>query len=80
MTPSAVQKCLRDINELVKDKVHLKLTPHVFRHTMATTALRNGMPIEDIQAILGHENIETTIVYARTSNDDVHFNHKKYII
>lgn len=47
---------------------------------MATTALRNGMPIEDIQAILGHENIETTILYAHTSNDSVQFNHKKFII
>lgn len=58
------------------------MTPaaHIFRHTTATTALRNGMPIEDIQELLDHENIETTLVYARTSVERVRMNHQRYVV
>lgn len=80
MTASAVQKVLRSISEELCEEVNKPITPHVFRHTTATTAMQHGMPVEDIQALLGHENIETTMIYARTSNDSVKMNHKKYII
>lgn len=56
------------------------MTPHIFRHTIATTALRNGMPIKDIRELLGHENIETTLVYARTSVERVRMNHQRYVV
>ena len=42
---------------------------------MATTAHNNGMPIEDIQKILGHENIETTLIYLQSSYEDVQLKH-----
>lgn len=80
MTASAVQKVLRSISEELCEKVNKPITPHIFRHTTATTAMQHGMPVEDIQALLGHENIETTMIYARTSNDSVKMNHKKYIV
>ena len=80
MTPSAVQKIFRDLGYKIGDKVNKQITPHLFRHTTATTAMQHGMPIEDIQALLGHENIETTMVYARTCSESVRMNHRKYIV
>ncbi|MDY4770087.1 MAG: tyrosine-type recombinase/integrase, partial [Lachnospiraceae bacterium] len=42
--------------------------PHVIRHTTATTAIRNGMPVEDISKLLGHSNIDTTMIYYGKKN------------
>jgi integrase/recombinase XerD len=47
------------------------ITPHILRHTTATTALQSGMPIADISKLLGHENVETTIIYTKTSLEEV---------
>ena len=80
LTPAGVQKILRDIQGRIGDDFGKAVTPHVFRHTTATTALRAGMPVEDIQALLGHENIETTMIYAKASDANVQSNHKKYVI
>ena len=57
------------------DDVH----PHRFRRTMATRALRAGMPIEQIQVLLGHSSIETTRIYAKVNQDDVKYAHRKYV-
>ena len=57
------------------DNVH----PHRFRRTMATRALRAGMPIEQIQVLLGHSSIETTRIYAKVNQDDVKYAHRKYV-
>ena len=43
-------------------------------------ALQSGMPIADISKLLGHENIETTMIYAQTSLEDVCSGHKKHIV
>lgn len=80
MTPAGIQKVLRNIKARMGEDIGKSVTPHVFRHTTATTALRGGMPAEDIQALLGHENIETTMVYAETCDESVAHNHKKYVI
>ena len=56
----------------------VKITPHVFRHTIATVLLRNGMPVEQVQRFLGHSNINTTMVYAEVSDDDVRRSHFMY--
>jgi integrase/recombinase XerD len=53
--------------------------PHRFRRTAATTALNRGMPIEQVQLMLGHENIETTTLYAISDVEQVKANHKKYM-
>ena len=57
------------------DNVHA----HRFRRTMATRALRAGMPIEQIQVILGHSSIETTRIYAKVNQGDVKYAHRKYV-
>ena len=51
--------------------------PHRFRHTFATTALNKGIPIEQVQQLLGHERLDTTMIYAKVARDDVKHNHRK---
>ncbi|MCR4648051.1 MAG: tyrosine-type recombinase/integrase [Lachnospiraceae bacterium] len=53
--------------------------PHKFRRTMATTAIDRGMPIEQVQKLLGHEKIDTTLQYAMVKQSNVKIAHKKYI-
>ena len=54
--------------------------PHRFRRTSATMALNRGMPIEQVQLMLGHESIETTTLYAISAQEAVKANHKKYVV
>lgn len=54
--------------------------PHRFRRTAATLALNRGMPIEQVQIMLGHENIETTTIYAVSAQESVKASHKKYVV
>ena len=54
--------------------------PHRFRRTAATMALNRGMPIDQVQMMLGHSNIETTTIYARSAQETVKASHKKYVV
>lgn len=54
--------------------------PHRFRRTAATMALNRGMPIEQVQIMLGHESIETTTLYAVSAQESVKASHKKYVV
>ena len=56
------------------------ITPHTLRHTLATTLLRNGCPVEHIQRMLGHAKLSTTMIYAKIDDDDVRRNHERYAI
>ena len=53
--------------------------PHKFRRTMATRAIDKGMPIEQVQKILGHSQIDTTMQYAIVNQNNVKSSHQKYI-
>lgn len=53
--------------------------PHRFRHTAATLALKRGMPIEQLRLMLGHENIDTTLIYAKVNDSTLRMNHEKYV-
>ncbi|MBO6242675.1 MAG: tyrosine-type recombinase/integrase [Butyrivibrio sp.] len=53
--------------------------PHKFRRTMATTAIDRGMPVEQVQQLLGHEKIDTTMQYAMVKQSNVKSAHKKYL-
>ena len=56
-----------------------KIHPHKFRRTMATRAIDKGMPIEQVQKILGHSQIDTTMQYAMVNQSNVKSSHQKYI-
>lgn len=56
-----------------------KLHPHKFRRTLATRAIDKGMPIEQVQYLLGHQKIDTTLQYAMVSQNNVKISHRKYI-
>lgn len=75
-----VERIVRLIAERASAKIGRPVTPHILRHTTATTALQSGMPIADISKLLGHESIDTTMIYAKSSLDDVRAGHKKHII
>ena len=53
--------------------------PHKFRRTLATRAIDKGMPIEQVQQLLGHAKIDTTMQYAMVSQHNVKISHRKYI-
>ena len=56
-----------------------KIHPHKFRRTMATRAIDKGMPIEQVQKLLGHQQIDTTMKYAMVNQSNVKASHRKYI-
>ena len=56
-----------------------KIHPHKFRRTMATRAIDKGMPIEQVQKILGHSQIDTTMQYAMVNQTNVKASHQRYI-
>lgn len=56
------------------------VTPHIFRHTTATTALDRGMNIVDVSRLLGHTRVETTMEYITTNSESMKNNHKNYVI
>ena len=76
LTESGVELRLREMGKkLGVEKVH----SHKFRRTMATRAIEKGMPIEQVQKILGHEQIDTTLRYAMVNQNNVKLSHRKYI-
>lgn len=71
-----VETRLREMGtRLQLSRVH----PHKFRRTMATTAIDKGMPIEQVQLLLGHQKIDTTMHYAMVKQQNVKMAHRKYI-
>lgn len=80
MTVPTVERIVRGIVERTGGALGKHITPHVFRHTTATQALRNGMPMEHIQRMLGHSNIATTQIYAEVTQEDVRESHERFVI
>lgn len=73
---SGVEIRLRKLGRLLElDKIH----PHKFRRSMATRAIDKGMPIEQVQKILGHSQIDTTMQYAMVNQSNVKSSHQKYM-
>ena len=73
---SGVELRLRRLGRSINlDKIH----PHKFRRTMATRAIDKGMPIEQVQKILGHSQIDTTMQYAIVNQNNVKISHQKFI-
>lgn len=73
---SGVEIRIRELGRgLNLEKIH----PHKFRRTMATRAIDKGMPIEQVQKILGHSQIDTTMQYAIVNQNNVKASHRRYI-
>ena len=73
---SGVEIRLRQLSRrLSLDRIH----PHKFRRTMATRAIDKGMPIEQVQKILGHSQIDTTMQYAIVNQNNVKNSHQRFI-
>ena len=73
---SGVEIRLRELgNKININRVH----PHKFRRTMATKAIDKGMPIEQVQVLLGHSKIDTTLEYAMVNQNNVKNSHKRFI-
>ena len=73
---SGVEIRIRELGRMLNlEKVH----PHKFRRTMATRAIDKGMPIEQVQKILGHSQIDATMQYAIVNQNNVKASHRKYI-
>ena len=73
---SGVEIRLRELGKkLDLNKVH----PHKFRRTLATMAIDKGMPIEQVQQLLGHQSVDTTLQYAMVNQNNVKRSHQKYI-
>ena len=76
MNISGVEIRLRKLGRTLGiNKVH----PHKFRRTLATRAIDKGMPIEQVQRLLGHSKIDTTMEYAMVNQNNVKISHRKYI-
>ena len=73
---SGVEIRLRELGKKINIK---KIHPHKFRRTMATKAIDKGMPIEQVQVLLGHRKIDTTLQYAMVNQNNVRNSHKKFI-
>ena len=73
---SGVEIRLRELGRKLNiSKVH----PHKFRRTLATMAIDKGMPVEQVQQLLGHSKIDTTMQYAMVNQNNVKISHRRYI-
>ncbi len=74
---SAIEDIVRKVGKVAGvNNVH----PHRFRRTTATIALNRGMPIEQVQKMLGHKQIDTTMIYAQSNQENLKASHKKYVV
>lgn len=77
LSTRSIQKDVRRICE--RSGIPANVTPHILRHTFATTAIGNGMPVQQVQQLLGHSKLDTTMIYAKVDQQDVRSSHRKYI-
>ena len=74
---SGVEIRLRKLGRLAS--LNQRVHPHKFRRSMATRAIDKGMPIEQVQKLLGHQQIDTTMHYAMVNQSNVKISHRKFI-
>lgn len=77
MSIKSLENMVKKIVSRTDVRVHV--TPHVFRHTTATVAIKNGMPVEQVQQMLGHTSLDTTMIYTKIDNNQVKYNHERYV-
>lgn len=77
MSRENIEKIFRRLSQVSGLSKTIKVTPHVIRHTTATQALDNGMPIEEVQKLLGHAKISTTMIYIDMTDKRVRDHHRE---
>ena len=77
LTKNAVEARLKKLAQ--KAGIDRNVFPHLIRHTTATDALNRGMPVTELQAMLGHTKLETTMIYAKVNNSNVQHSHARCI-
>lgn len=77
MSNAAIRKIVNKVASRVETSK--KVTPHVFRHSMATIAIDNGIELGDLQQLLGHSNPSTTLRYVIVSEERKKNAHKRYV-
>lgn len=73
-TINGIETRIRELGRKCGVQAH----PHKFRRTFATNLVNKGVPIEQIKELLGHSNLDTTMIYAIVDQDQVRYNHRKY--
>lgn len=75
ISKASVEKMIHNIGKIVEVTAH----PHKFRRTVASRAANKGMPIQEIQVLLGHSKIDTTMIYCNVNESNVRLSHERYI-
>ena len=74
-SPRRIQQIVKDVAE--RAKIKKRVYPHLLRHSVATTLLERGMPIDQIQRFLGHSKLETTQIYAESTTEMIRESYQK---
>lgn len=75
---TGIEKIIRDIG--ARSGIGRRVYPHLIRHTTATDSLERGMNVVELQKILGHEKLDTTMIYAKVCQENVKYNHRRYVV
>lgn len=73
-----IEQIIRQIGE--RANLGRNLYPHLIRHTTATSALERGMDVTELQKMLGHEKLDTTMIYAKVSQESLRYSHHRYVV
>lgn len=78
LAKEGIEAIIKKIGE--RSGIGRRVYPHLIRHTTATDALERGMNVAEVQKILGHEKLDTTMIYAKICQENVKFDHKRFIV
>lgn len=78
LAKEGIEAIIKKIGE--RSGIGRRVYPHLIRHTTATDALERGMNVAEVQKILGHEKLDTTMIYAKVCQENVKFDHKRFIV
>ena len=75
---TTIEQIVRKIGQ--RSGIGRRVYPHLIRHTTATLSVERGMNVVELQRILGHEKLDTTMIYAKVCQDNVKFDHKRFVV